>query len=71
MISYCAVQNSVDGGNRASMSTVVFSAICTVVSAIYDSFVLQGDTQHNWLRHCATSRKVSGSIPNGVIAIFP
>jgi len=24
----------------------------------------------NWLRHCATSRKVAGSIPNGVIGIF-
>ena len=23
-----------------------------------------------WLRHCATSRKVAGSIPNGVIGIF-
>ena len=24
----------------------------------------------SWLRHCATSRKVAGSIPDGVIAIF-
>jgi hypothetical protein len=24
-----------------------------------------------WLRHCATSRKVSGSIPGGVAWIFP
>jgi hypothetical protein len=24
----------------------------------------------SWLRHCATSRKVAGSIPNGVIGIF-
>jgi hypothetical protein len=23
-----------------------------------------------WLTHCATSRKVAGSIPDGVIAIF-
>ena len=23
-----------------------------------------------WLRHCATSRKVAGSIPGGVIGIF-
>jgi hypothetical protein len=23
-----------------------------------------------WLRHCATSRKVAGSIPNGVIGII-
>jgi hypothetical protein len=24
----------------------------------------------SWLRHCDTSRKVAGSIPNGVIGIF-
>jgi len=29
-----------------------------------------GDTQRNWLRHCDTSRKVAGSIPDGVIGIF-
>jgi hypothetical protein len=23
-----------------------------------------------WLRHCATSRRVSGSIPNGVVGDF-
>ena len=26
--------------------------------------------QWSWLRHCATSRKVAGSIPDGVIGIF-
>jgi hypothetical protein len=30
-----------------------------------------GGTQwRSWLRHCATSRKVAGSIPDGVIGIF-
>ena len=24
----------------------------------------------SWLRHCATSQKVAGSIPDGVIGIF-
>ena len=24
----------------------------------------------SWLRHCATSQKVVGSVPNGVIRIF-
>jgi hypothetical protein len=24
-----------------------------------------------WLRHCATNRKVAGSIPDGFIGIFP
>ena len=25
---------------------------------------------HSWLRHCATSWKIAGSIPDGVIGIF-
>jgi hypothetical protein len=29
-----------------------------------------GTRWHSWLRHCATSRKVAGSIPDGVIRIF-
>ena len=31
------------------------------------SWVTRG---HSWLRQCATSRKVAGSIPDGVIGIF-
>jgi len=26
---------------------------------------------HSWLMHCATSRKVAGSIADGVFGIFP
>jgi hypothetical protein len=29
-----------------------------------------GTRWHSWLRHCATSRKVAGLIPDGVIGIF-
>jgi len=29
-----------------------------------------GTRWRSWLRHCATSRKVAGSIPGGVIGIF-
>ena len=29
-----------------------------------------GKQWRSWLRHCATSRKVAGSIPDGVIGIF-
>ena len=25
---------------------------------------------HSWLRHCATSREVAGSIPDGIVGIF-
>jgi hypothetical protein len=31
---------------------------------------LWGTWWRSWLRHCATSRKVAGSIPNGVTGIF-
>jgi len=32
---------------------------------------IKGGTRWNsWLRHCATNRKVAGSIPDGVIGIF-
>jgi hypothetical protein len=30
----------------------------------------QGTQWHSWLRHCATSQKVAGSIPDGVTGIF-
>ena len=29
-----------------------------------------GTRWRSWLRHCATCRKVAGSIPDGVIGIF-
>ena len=31
---------------------------------------LLGTAVRSWLRHCATSQKVAGSIPDGVIGIF-
>ena len=30
----------------------------------------RGPRWRSWLRHCATSQKVAGSIPDGVIGIF-
>jgi hypothetical protein len=33
-------------------------------------FVVGGTWWRSWLRHCTTSRKVAGSIPEGVIGIF-
>jgi len=32
--------------------------------------ICDGTRWRSWLRHCATSRKVAGSIPNGVIGII-
>jgi len=38
---------------------------------IYDNTSLQqGTTVAQWLRRCATNRKVTGSIPDGVIGIY-
>jgi hypothetical protein len=31
---------------------------------------LRGMRWHSWLRHCATSRKVTDSIPSGVIGTY-
>jgi len=34
-------------------------------------YPLNGGTRwYSWLRHCATNRKVAGSIPDGVIGFF-
>jgi hypothetical protein len=32
--------------------------------------IFRGHVVAQWLRHCATNRKVAGSIPDGVIGIF-
>jgi len=41
---------------------------CYILSYYYR--VLGARGRRSWLRHCATSRKVVGSIPDGVIGIF-
>jgi hypothetical protein len=33
-------------------------------------FLNLGERWHSWLRHCATSRKFAGSIPDDVVGIF-
>ena len=42
----------------------------TLFAAGRDSATLAEGVWRSWLRHCATSRKVTGSIPDGVIGIF-
>jgi len=41
--------------------------ICIYLQAFY---VTLGTAVAQWLRCCATNRKVAGSIPDGVIGIF-
>jgi hypothetical protein len=42
------------------------------MESLYDQFIFRygGTRLRRWLRHCSTSRKVAGSIPDGVIGIF-
>jgi len=43
----------------------------SLVAAFFAVHKTAGGTRwRSWLRHCATSRKVAGSIPDGVIGIF-
>jgi hypothetical protein len=42
---------------------------CVVLRFSLSSYV-GGTRWRSWLRHCATSRKVAGSIPDGVIGFF-
>jgi hypothetical protein len=50
-----------------SMKVFRIIMIITTVSTIIVNLILLGGTWwHSWLRHCTTSQKVSGSIPDGV-----
>ena len=47
----------------------------TVSTAVHIQICIQlksnrGTRWRSWLRHCATTRKVAGSVPDGVIGIF-
>jgi len=45
--------------------------ICEIIgSSLYKIIKDEGTAVAQWLRCCATNRKVTGSIPDGVIAIF-
>jgi hypothetical protein len=44
--------------------------ICVLYPGITATLVIPGHAVAQWLRHCATSQKVAGSIFDGVIRIF-
>jgi hypothetical protein len=50
---------------RARACVCVHVCVCVRVCVC-----IRGTRWWSWLRHCATSRKVAGSIPDGVIVIF-
>jgi len=49
--------------NRLSAPVGQIKLFCNIPCFVNDNL-------HSSLRHCATSRKVAGSIPDGVIGIF-
>jgi uncharacterized membrane protein len=44
---------------------MLYFTICVVTCVYWGPLMVA-----QWLRYCATNRKVAGSIPNGVIGIF-
>jgi len=51
---------------QANNKMIIIIIIITIIITTTSTSVLG----HSWLRHCATSRKVAGSIPDGVTGIF-
>jgi len=41
-----------------------------IINVLYNVIVHQGTAVAQWLRRCATNRKVAGSIPAGVSGFF-
>jgi hypothetical protein len=56
----CRWENNI----RTSLQEMGWSVYWVYVAQVRDKAVAQ------WLRCCATNRKVAGSIPDGVIGIF-
>ena len=44
--------------------------VCVCVYIYIYIYIYLGTAVEQWLRCCATNRKVAGSIPDGVIGIF-
>ena len=56
---------NVRSGHLQAGYTIVPISLFNVRTAVN-----RGTRWRSWLSHCATSRKVAGSIPDGVIGIF-
>ena len=69
------LQNPCLGGYRPQIP--VLSVLCPQLNLLnpprkkfLSTPLAWGTRWRSWLRHCATSRKVASSIPDGVIVIF-
>ena len=52
------------------MGTTLCKTTSDITSKFRVVFIFVGTAVAQWLRCCATNRKVAGSIPDGVIGIF-
>ena len=63
----CYIYTSIVGKYDSTCGVTLLSLLPACLS---DGLSSWGTLWRSWLRHCATSRKVAGSIPDGVIGIF-
>jgi len=64
-----AVANQVPECWESAFKLEYHVCVCVCV-CVYDHVRIRSTRWRSWLRHCATSRMVAGSIPHGVIGIF-
>jgi hypothetical protein len=55
------------GASGLQIAASLWTDLCYIFTPL---FIEWGTLRRSWLRHCATSRKVAGWIPDGVTAIF-
>jgi hypothetical protein len=55
---------------KMMMMMMIPNFITTISYKVPTRFSTCCATAYSWLRHCATSGKIAGSIPDGVIKIF-
>jgi hypothetical protein len=65
MSDQATFQNVILASSYSGMKTII--TIIIIINHYTNNYRARG---RRWLRHCATSRKVAGSIPDGVIGIF-
>ena len=57
-----------DNATLIYFSTLYFTVLyCTLLYFTILYYTILGPWWRSWLRHCGTSQKVAGSIPDGVI----
>jgi len=59
------------GRKLFEVPTCVCVCVCVCIYIYIYIYIYRGTAVAQWLRCCATNRKVAGSITAGVIGIFP